>query len=151
MTFDILCRLPSFRVTSNAPFVWILVDTNVIEAHSCRKQRRESRKVDSREATRHTKVHDKGHGLDGDEALSDVSIGAEGSSVDLPGLFVADKPGDFAFCSRDVFECVDLVFLAIIPIVIEVRECGYGLLVRTTAVWVYGGDMRVVELGEIYR
>lgn len=70
--------------------------------------------------------------------------------VDGPGLFAADEPGYVPLWAGGVFEGVDLVFFAVVPVVVEVGEAGGDLLEGAAAVGIDGCDGWVVDSSKIY-
>lgn len=149
MLLNILRRPITRRVTRNTNIVRILIYANIIHPHRSRPRLREPRPIQHRERGRHTKIQNRVHGLHGNHSLANVAIGANGFCVDGPGLFVADEPCYVPPGARCVFEGVDLVFFAVVPVVVEVGEAGGDLLEGAAAVGVDGCDGWVVDGGEV--
>lgn len=117
MFLNILSRLITRWVTSNALIIGVLVDPNIVEAQDSRHIIDDAL-VLRREVVRHTHIHNQRHGLEWDHALPDIAVGSDGTCVQCPGLFSADEPGHVAFCTWCVLEGVGLVFGAVVPPVV---------------------------------
>ena len=117
MLLNILSRLITRRVTSNALIIGVLVDPNVVEAQDSRHIIDDAL-VLRRKVVRHTHIHNQRQGLEWDHALPDIAIGADGAGIQCPGLFSADEPGHIAFCAGCVLKGVGLVFSAVVPAVV---------------------------------
>ena len=152
MALDVLRGLPARRVTSHAviSIMRILIDPNVIDTHE-RWQQLVNGLVDRCEVLSHAKVHNDGHWLCWDDSRTDVSVRADGSSVQGPGLVFADIPGHCAVRSGRVVDAVRLVRLAIVPVVVDVAQTGRAFLERTTTPIIDVGDFVVVDCREVCR
>jgi hypothetical protein len=120
MLLDILSRLITRRVTSNALIIRILIDTDIVEAQVGRHVFMDAL-ILRRKVIRHTHVHDYSHGFQRDHALSNVAVWSDGAGVECPGLFIADEPGYVAFITGGVFGGVGLVFRSVVPAVVQIR------------------------------
>lgn len=118
MLLNILRRLRSGRVARNTDSIRILINPHIIKPHCRRHHRRQTAYVQKCKRFRHPKVHDKRHGFGGDDALAYVAVWPESPRVEFPGFILADEPGYFTFGPGFVFERVDLVEAAIVPVVV---------------------------------
>lgn len=148
MRLDIPRRLITGRVTGNTGIIRILVDAHIVKAQVSRHVFA-NRLVLWRKVVRHAQVHDHRHGLEGDHALADVTVGADGAPVQCPGFVGANEPGHFALCAGGVLEGVDLVFAAVVPAGVEVGQAGHGLLVDAATVGVDLGHTGIVDSSEV--
>lgn len=92
MVSNVWCRLISWRIASKALGIWVLVNSNVVKTHYCRKQFIKPWQVDRGESIRHPKVHNHRHGFCGNGPLPDVAIRAKRSSVKSPCWLFTDRP-----------------------------------------------------------
>lgn len=149
MLLNILRRPITCRITRNTNLVRILVNPNIVHPHRSRPRLLETRPVQHRERWRHTKIQNWVHGLHGDHSLADVAVGANSLGVDGPGLLTADEPGYVPLGSGRVFKGVDLVFFAVVPVVVEIGEAGGDLLEGATTIGVDCCDGWVVDGSEV--
>lgn len=148
MLIDIVGCLIARRVTSNTNLIRILVNADVVEPQIRRHVLADSVILRGK-VIRHAQVHDHGHGLERDHALADVAVGSDGAAVEGPGFVGADEPGHVTSSAGGVFEGVDLVFAAVVPVRVEVCEARHCLLVDAAAVGVDLGYARVVDGGKV--
>lgn len=150
MLLNIIRRQIPCRIASDTDIIRILINPNVVHTHSGRPRRCKTGPVQHREGRRYTKVENWIHWLHRDDTLSDVAIWSHRLRVDGPCLFAAHEPGHVPLRARCVFECVDLVLLAVVPVVVEVSQARGNLLVGSASVCVDGCDGGVVHGGKIY-
>lgn len=148
MLFDILCRLPTVRITSHTDSIWILIDANIIKPQ-VRRRIFLNVIVNGRKVPRHAQIHDDRQRLKRDNALPYVAVRTDSSPVKRPCLVGANKPAHVPLNPWSVFEGVDLVCFAVVPIVVKVCDAGHGLLVGPAAIGVYLGYGGVVDGGEV--
>lgn len=149
MVSNVWCRLISWRIATNALGIWVLVDSNVVKTHYCRKHFIKSWQIDRGESIRHPKVHDHRHGFCRNSPLPDVAIRAKRSSVKSPCLLFTDRPHYFALIARSVLEIVCLVLLPVVPAIVEIGQTWQGLLKCASLIRVENSDWFVVNLDEV--
>ena len=140
MSSDILSCRKVWRIASHRFGSFILIDSDVVETHDGRNGLRNTRPVDVGETVGHAKVGDDGHRLLRDCPLSNISIWTDRSSIQSPGFVFANVPSNITVWTRFVLKGIGLIFLAIIPVVVEVGHSRYCLLVHASGVAVYLRD-----------
>lgn len=149
MLLNIISRLIARRVTGDADIVRILIDPDIIKLQIGRHVLADGVILRGK-VVRHSQVHDQGHGLEWDHALTDVAVRSDGAVVEGPGFVSADEPGHLPCCTGGVFEGVDLVFRAVVPPGVEVGQAGHGLLIDAATVGVDFRDARVIHGGVVW-
>lgn len=144
MRLNIPRRLESRRIAGNTNVIRILINPYIINPQ-IRRHIRTDALILRRKVIRHTQIHDHAHGFERDHALPDVTIRADGATVQGPGFVGADEPGYVSGGAGGVFEGKDLVFCAVVPAAVEVCKTGHGLLVDAAAIGVDLGDAWVVD------
>lgn len=142
MLRNVFGRLIARRVASDTDVVRILVNPNIIEPHDARHIVSD-RVIDGREVVGHAQVHDDGHRLKRNHALTNITIRANSSSIQGPGFVGPDKPGDVSFSAGGIFKGIDLVLGAVVPLIVQISETGHGLLIGTSSITV---DLRYVTI-----
>ena len=150
MIRNVIGRRKSRRIACYALRIWILVYSHVVEAHRGRHGFPETRKIQLCEAAGHAEVHDHCHRLLRDGSLAGIAVWSNGPMIHLPRLFLTNVPSDFTFFAGLVLKRISLVGLALVPVVIQHGESGYGLLKRASTIGVHAGDCRVVDLAVLY-
>src|SRR5437764_15124697 len=74
MIIDVGGRLPASGVAGDRLRIWVLVDSNVIESHSCWQQWSQAREIKGRETDRHAKIENDRHWLLWDDSLPNVAV-----------------------------------------------------------------------------
>lgn len=149
VVFDIVRGRIVRGITRHTRLSGRLVDPNIIESHSRGEESGDTGEIDRRESRRHAKIHNQRHGLRRNHALTDIPVGANGPRVELPRRLPSHRPRNAAFRTRGVVIAVLGIGLAVIPVVVEIRQPRQCLLVRSTLVAVQIGYRAIIDLHEI--
>ena len=97
----------------------------------------------------HAKVHDQSHWFHWYDPLPHVAVRSNSSSIEFPYWDICYRPRNLTLCPRLVVERVFSVVLGIIPVIVDVRQAGQGLLERGSLVRVQKGDPIIIDFNEI--
>ena len=120
MLIDVGGRLPARRIAGDRLRIWILVDSNVIESHSCWQEWSDAREVKGSERGGHAKIQNDGHWLLWDDSLPNVAVWPDCVPSDSPSCVLANKPRDVTIATRSILESIDLVRIAVVPLVVNI-------------------------------
>lgn len=136
MLLDVVRRRISRRIAGHQRIVFVLIDSQVVDLHGCWHQRSEARQVQCGKAIRHAEVDHDSHGLFGHHPLADIAIRAHCARIQCPGRLVPNIPRHLSRGPWYIVEAVllELLLATFIPLIVEVRHSGNGLLVYTSAI-----------------
>lgn len=127
----------------------ILVDADVVKAHGCRQGSFNAREIDVRKSSGHAKVHDDCHGLHWYDSLSHVAVGANSSSIQSPCLNIGYRPRYTASWSGGVVKIIRCITIAVVPVIVDIRQAGQGLLEWRSLVSIEKCDRIIIDFDEI--
>lgn len=119
MLLDIFRCLPARRITGHRVVivVRVLVDPDVVETHVSGHQFVDGL-IDRCKALSHAQIHDDRHRFDWDHALADITVRPHSPGIQSPRLVFTDEPSHRPLRAWFVLKRVDLVRLAIVPVVV---------------------------------
>lgn len=147
---DVLRRRIAFRIASDEFFALILVNADIIDAHSRGQLFRKTLQVEEGKTVRHTEVGNNSHRLFRDDSGTDIAVGTHGTRVHGPSFSLSNIPSNVALAAGFVVEGIRLVFFVIVPIVVQVSETRYSLLKGSSAVGIHLGNGEIVHFDEFY-